>query len=652
MGKSWDNTGIANDVKMWQEALRILKPGGYLLSFGGTRTYHRMACAIEDAGFEIRDCITWHYGSGFPKSLNIGKAIDKRRGTTGDQSREFAKYIKDKRTELGITQNKADEVVCGGTTNYSWFEGRQAGQRLPRLQEYNKIKELLRLDSTFDKFMGEAEREVIGKEIRPSGRQFAEGRSGFAKGEINITAPATPEAKKWEGYGTALKPATELICMARKPLSEKTIASNVLKHGTGGINIDGCRVGTEDNLGRPIGDGTKDGKLYGKYNAPAGTRYGDELTGRFPANLILEKSYILLLTLKENCDRLKAQVIKQYYENYEVPTMWERVPSISEPDEERAEKVLFKGMLLQSPEKLSTTNVRKETQQEINRTNEKTSSSIKGQGKSDIQGLVLQQGIQTHKLDRVEQKGIRDSNSDDKQGGDSRTQNKNGDEFGETIGESRDSSSQERNKGRQQNRKLRNNKQYQPHKAFPRIKKGEQSLDILTGDVPEAWLRYFRPTGYSIVNPESSAKMLDEQSGVLKSGARKKQTYSEDKNLWNKMGGDDCVASKGGASRFFYCAKASKGERQRGCEELEEGNNHCTIKPISLMRYLCRLVTPKGGIVLDPFLGSGTTGIGAIMEGFGFVGIEKEKDYIKIAEARMSHWNKKKEEETRQEVLL
>jgi hypothetical protein len=170
MGKSWDSTGVAYDITVWQECLRVLKPGGHLLAFGGSRTYHRLACAIEDAGFQIRDQIMWVYGSGFPKSLNISKAIDKAAG---------------------------------------------------------------------------AEREVVGKDKAGTGLGLMD-KSSTIGGEFDITAPATAEAKQWEGWGTALKPAHEPIVMARKPL-EGTVAQTVLTHGTGGINIDGCRVGRADD---------------------------------------------------------------------------------------------------------------------------------------------------------------------------------------------------------------------------------------------------------------------------------------------------------------------------------------------------------------------------------------------------------------------
>jgi len=162
-----------------KEVLRVLKPGGYLLSFGGTRTYHRMACAIEDAGFEIRDMIMWIYGSGFPKSLNIGKAVDKLQGNERVEE-EYEPFGREGRS-----------YQCEhGSKRYS-----------ETLKNIDKVK---------------LEKAII-----------------------------TKGTSEWEGWGTALKPALEPICVARKPLSEKTVAENCFKWGTGGINIDGGRIGTE-----------------------------------------------------------------------------------------------------------------------------------------------------------------------------------------------------------------------------------------------------------------------------------------------------------------------------------------------------------------------------------------------------------------------
>lgn len=291
MNKKWDYD--VPTVELWQEVYRVLKPGGHILVACGTRTQHRMAVNIEDAGFEIRDIVAWVYGSGFPKSLDISKAIDKRKATSIDESFEFAKFIKKRRLELKITQSEADEFVCNSSTNYSWFEGRKAGQRLPSQNEYQKIKELLNLDDRFDSIIGEEEREVIGKGqagFLEKNNAFEINNEGY--GNYDITAPSTEAAKQYAGFGTALKPAMELWTLARKPL-KGTVAENVLKYGTGGLNIDGCRVGTEEIGGGSMPNLNQKDGMQGIYN---GTKIGaerlnyDSHIGRFPSNFIHDGS--------------------------------------------------------------------------------------------------------------------------------------------------------------------------------------------------------------------------------------------------------------------------------------------------------------------------------------------------------------------------
>jgi site-specific DNA-methyltransferase (adenine-specific) len=230
MGKKWDSSGIAYSVELWQQCLRVLKPGGHLLSFGGTRTYHRVAVAIEDAGFELRDSIAWLYGSGFPKSLDVSKAIDKAAGAER-------------------------EII--GTTN-----------------------------------------QAVGV-FAHSGSGTPQDHKGYAE-QHNITAPATLEAQQWQGWGTALKPAFEPVIVARKPI-EGTVANNVLKWGTGGLNIDGSRIGTTDKLS----GGGSNGKVSanGGWDRPwrtdpkAVNNFAErrkentekaEALGRWPANIILD----------------------------------------------------------------------------------------------------------------------------------------------------------------------------------------------------------------------------------------------------------------------------------------------------------------------------------------------------------------------------
>ncbi len=346
MGKSWDSTGIANNVEMWGEVLRVLKPGGYLLSFGGTRTYHRMASAIEDAGFEVRDMIEWVYGSGFPKSLNIGKVTNK--------------FLK--------------------TGNASW---NGTGDSSNGALGYSKLQ--------------------YKQDYRP------EDYSNRHQNKDEITEE---QAKQWEGWGTALKPAHEPICMARKPLAEKTVAENVLEYGTGGINIDGSRVESELPEGR---------KRHGGGIVGNGTSY-EMPSGRFPANLI-----------HDNSDEVME--------------------------------------------------------------------------------------------------------------------------------------------------------------CFPETKSGGGNK----GNVKDG-------TGMF-----GSEKAFD--TSIVE-------------------------ASSGNASRFFksiiYQAKASKKDRGTG-------NTHATVKPTALMEYLINMVSREGATILDPFMGSGTTGVAAKKLGRNFVGIEREQEYIEIAKTRINN---------------
>jgi DNA modification methylase len=229
MGKAWDGGDIAFQVELWEEVYRVMKPGAHLLSFGGTRTYHRMACAIEDANFEIRDCVSWNYGSGFPKSQNVSKMIDKK---------------------LGVKRNKV---------------------------KTNRIKNPPNLVGGVNK-----------GDDRPWRQKAIE--QGYH--EIDSDDAISDDAKEWDGWGTALKPAMELVCLARKPLSEKTISANVLKWGTGVLNIDGCRVGTTKDV--PASASKTPNNIYGAgmTSLTGGTNSSgfDPNIGRWPANILLDGS--------------------------------------------------------------------------------------------------------------------------------------------------------------------------------------------------------------------------------------------------------------------------------------------------------------------------------------------------------------------------
>jgi len=237
MGKGWDNSGIAFDVAFWKETFRVLKPGAHLVCFGAPRLYHRLAVAIEDAGFELRDSLMWMFGTGFPKSMDISKAIDKAAG--------------------------AEREVVGQVERPAFSEGRGHGRD-------------------------------------DNGDVIYRGVNGGHEGTIQhqLTAPSTDAAKQWDGWGTSLKPAYEPIILARKPCSEPTVAANVLRWGVGGINIDGCRVGlgVEEKEGRPARvrdisgetgnalSGGVDGSLHGSSAVAPTTQ------GRFPANVLHDGS--------------------------------------------------------------------------------------------------------------------------------------------------------------------------------------------------------------------------------------------------------------------------------------------------------------------------------------------------------------------------
>ena len=390
MGKGWDSTGVANDVETWRQCLRVLKPGGHLLAFGGTRTYHRMAVAIEDAGFEIRDQIGWLYGSGFPKSLDVSKAIDKHLGA----KREVVGSMPDRWTGKGNTLNFSTD--------------------------------------------------------RP-------------QAEVAVTGEAvTGEAVTWEGWGTALKPAWEPVCMARKPLVG-TVAANVLEHGAGALNIDGCRVGYA---------GTEDA---------AAAAAAAEIRGR--------------------------------------------------------------------------------------------------QTRRNFEGW----GMGAQQIDRA------------------------------------------------------------AYLAGP-AGAGRWPANIIHDGSDEVVAAFPAEAGAS-------------------APVRGTEPSTPAKNVYGtfKRGGGAFHADTGSAARFFYCAKADRADRNEGLQGMEarqqdqgrkagnpggdnprnrgvhaRENHHPTVKPTDLMRYLCRLVTPPGGVVLDPFMGSGSTLKAAELEGFSAIGIELSPEYIAIAQRRIA----------------
>jgi DNA modification methylase len=499
MGKKWDNSGIAYNPELWAECLRVLKPGGHLLAFGGTRTYHRMAVAIEDAGFEIRDSLHWIYGSGFPKSLDVSKAIDKQRDDS-EQSAVVASYLLQFNTFKSVSdfrsylnQHIVGEKHSGGSAQ-GWTTVDTANKvkpRVPTWEQWLALKSLLDFGDEMDAEVwrlngrkgqpGEnwAKREVIGSKMtgianKDEGPRHTIGASKAI--EVDITAPATDAAKEWSGWGTALKPAHEPIVVARKPL-ESTVAGNVLQYGTGAINIDGARVGTDEvitNHARSAEAAVSKGK-YGDSSAQETHQTEGQALGRWPANIVFTHNHDCADICTEGCP-------------------------VRELDRQSG-----------------------------------TSRSLRsergaGKGQTGIYGVW---GVSEDTT-----RGHADS------GGASRF-------FTVTEWEA-------------------------PFRYVAKPGKRERNAGL--DHLPE------------VASAAMQGNMVDGQ----------------------RIGGDG--------------SPIKTPMRQ---------NHHPTVKPLALMRWLVRLVTPPGGTVLEPFAGSGTTLVACHMEGFDAIGIEMTDEYLPIIEGRL-----------------
>jgi DNA modification methylase len=492
MGKKWDYDVPSKEI--WIEALRVLKPGGHLLSFGGSRTYHRMAVAIEDAGFEIRDQIMWVMGSGFPKSLNIFKQYKKMCTCGNMEAYEKAKQSTKSHlrplqhanlSQIINSQDKQGEILLNGLQEQSVSsKGVQLSSEVREGQ--SSVEGWSNSEKTEGKLQGSNLSEV-SKEIPSNGEerrvhnatQISNGST--PKQIIDENRSSTPRGsqpqqqqdrepcafcKQWGtqairtlGYGTALKPAHEPICLARKPLSEKNIANNVLEWGTGGINIDESRVGFDseaENFGKEVRDyGDKAG---GQWQKGKQERSVPPNTGRFPANFIHDGSDEVVRLFPNARSSGSASKTKKKYK--------------------AGETSIFHGQ---------------------------SSTSFSDSGSA---------------------------------------------------------------------------------------------------------ARFF-------YTPKASKR---ERNAGLE-GMEKKQT----------TGGGGLTANTKDDGTLETASAGGK----YGSIKAYQQNNHPTVKPIALMEYLIRLITPPQGTVLDPFMGSGTTGIAAKNLGFNFIGIELDQEYFEIAKNRI-----------------
>ena len=323
MGKAWD--AFVPPPALWDECLRVLKPGGHLLAFFGSRTQDIGALAIRLAGFEIRDSIAWLYGSGFPKSMDISKAIDKGQGQNLERQLSFVNWMK----STGLTAQQCDKILkdagkISQTSSHSIHYFNEGQPQIatadtfdilkPYLPEVPEEIERLVAERTGIEWTAYKNREIIGSKI--TGAAMTKNKTensatnfGSGQNEVDITAPSTPEAAQWQGWGTALKPALEPIVVARKPI-EGTVANNVLKWETGGLNIDGSRINPGSKVPGGGNGKASQGASWGGNSDGQNIRERVEAhsQGRWPANIILDPYTAELLD--EQSGTLKSGAMK------------------------------------------------------------------------------------------------------------------------------------------------------------------------------------------------------------------------------------------------------------------------------------------------------------------------------------------------------
>lgn len=302
MGRAWDASGIAFNPEVWEECLRVLKPGGHLLAFGAPRAYHRMTVAIEDAGFEIRDSIHWVFGSGFPKGQDMGKAIDRRREDRAKVLKVTA-WLASARDAAGWSNAQIDALFGYNGMGGLWTTQGKAAI-VPQLGQWDRIREAIGFDDTEIRplvvelnerkgRLGESweAREVVGKRsvlTRKSDHLY-----GDFSGDDRLTLPSSEAARQWEGWNTSLKPAHEAIVLARKSTGFNSTVANVLEYGTGALNIAACRVEPTGESRPRIGEASQETR----YSDRGGTNFaplpgvrGGAPEGRWPTNLVFTHS--------------------------------------------------------------------------------------------------------------------------------------------------------------------------------------------------------------------------------------------------------------------------------------------------------------------------------------------------------------------------
>lgn len=657
MGHEWD--GFVPPVAVWDECLRVLKPGGHLLAFAGSRTHDLMTLGIRLAGFEIRDSVAWLYGSGFPKSMDVSKAIDKLNGRKFEDRYALGRHIRERREVAGLTRAEVNSWFGYKDGCEHWERQDPSGARVPTLADWRILKERLGLNDDHLALVErvEAERQIIGTRKVPKGHAFAGGTYGgnSAPRDHNDTTPTTDAARQWEGWGTALKPAFEPVTLARKPLTG-TVAANVLEHGTGALNIDGCRI---PGPAWTFKHGPKTGRGGGVMGKPMGREGVAESSpaGRWPANVVLDEWMEPVLRLRYN---IPNQVEKTIREAFGASTS--HLPAVQDNHHGPAEQGGAPEVLLTQVQ--GDVDVRESDGRECAALRQGAHAGVAQEDERDQEGAApsgreesplegrhilharLPDGEDRSPVARGRSASGADEVGELVTGGlHTRASTGGGSDDGKAADLGRACASHEREEGRQSAR--------EPGSAFglgapedargggqgsvataegERRAKGAP-LEVLQRDCPPQWHQYFEVVGH---RRDGMAAELDRQSGNVKSGGNSKRHKRTSPNWGGYSGGSGIVSgaehppSEGGASRYFYVAKAPKSERP-----VVDGTAHPTVKPVALMRWLVRMVTPPGGTVLDPFAGSGTTLEAAMLEGFNVTGIEREADYLPLIQARI-----------------
>lgn len=589
MGREWDN--LPPGLPWAQECLRVLKPGGHLLAFGGTRTWHRLACAVEDAGFEVRDSIAWMYGSGFPKSLDVSKAIDKMDAVEARRERmtegfALGRHIRERRESLGLSQDDVNAWFGYRDGCQHWERQDYSGARVPTLTDWQVLSERLGLSDEHLPLVVERDvesqnfkaREVVGLREVPAGHSFAGetyGGDSSAKDYADTTAHS-PEAKQWQGWGTALKPAFEPVVVARKPLTG-TVAANVLAHGTGALNIAASRTNPGERV--PGGGGFKGGATtrHEGWTRPSHVEgYATErhVSGRWPANVILDESQAAALDEMSGETVSPSQPVKQGGRRmdggrYGSGSDRSHLPmregeGVGYGDTGGASRFFFiareDNESCPNPEPANTAGP--------------TSSQPSASGVSAPSGAATSGRRGTERL----------------------------------MGSPSTSAT--------------------PTESRPSAASGTPTTPTTAGGPSHDW-QPVKPS--QMVSPARYAASLAQTdttttttSPSTSDGSADPTTSSTTPTSAPGVPLDDL------AERFRYVAKAPTDERPR-----VNGIAHPTTKPLTLMRWLVRLVTPPGGTVLEPFAGSGTTVEACLLEGFRCVAIEREADYLPLIVQRI-----------------